>query len=100
MANKYYYLIILLVNLLGHNHSFELKLLDTIHLNSFFVKSNNINNFKTRTPLPTDTSADLIRTIPVYFEEQCTLECLKNIFCARYSYTIGNLSFSQFFFNN
>jgi hypothetical protein len=89
MANKYYYLIILFVNLLGHTHLFELKQLDTIHLNSFFVKSNNLNNYKTRTPLPSDTSSDLIRTIPVYFEEQCALECLKNIFCARYSYSIG-----------
>ena len=79
--------ILVILNTLNSVHLSEIVQFDGAHLLGLFTKTaNNLNNFKTKVPLPQDTANDLIRQIPAFMEEQCAIDCLKNIFCIRYAF--------------
>jgi hypothetical protein len=83
----------LVLGLVGSIQGTELMQLDPVYILSWFTKqsaNSNVNTIKSKTALPTDTAAEVVRTIPVFFEEQCAIECLRNTYCIRYSFTASS----------
>ena len=83
---KSLYLFIQLVSLIDQVFLLELIKLDVNLLSSVFSKSSNVYTLKLDNSLTGDSSNEISRVIPAFFEQQCALECLKQTYCVKYSF--------------
>lgn len=85
----YFLIFIYFLVLVKTGHSFEIKQIDTGFLFGLFNRTaNGLNTIKLRSLTQNSNSQDSKITIPAYFEEQCALECLKNINCIQYTFLV------------
>lgn len=82
-----FFSLFLLINLVGRIYLLEFSAVDSSFLLGLFTKTKNVNVIKIDNQIPADTTNEIERTTPAFFEEQCALECLRNVYCVRFVFT-------------